>query len=363
MRQQYVPEEDTDAPELLAQSAGDSTMRERDEGEPGFLDKYWWLCAFAIGMLLFGFVKVTYGAVAAEWRVNLVKGTTTTDTPTGATEAEAWAKCQALIPKSAATSTTYRCQTPVFSAVVTPDPVTCPPAPASTTRTQTCPTGTTGTWAQTSSSTVGPAPTCTVTTIWSPTIAPSGACVTSPPTSTTPTAAVICSTSPLNQPFSACAATTLGTPSGDQAVLYCPSVVTYGSAQAACPAAYWYNWSGMQGASKTLTNAGWYPRSQIQFSTTPPPPPPPPATGSATLAWTPPTQNDDGSALTNLAGYRIVYGTSPTALTQTVQVANPSASTYVVNGLASGTWYFGVRAYDSTGAESINSNVASKVLP
>jgi hypothetical protein len=82
-------------------------------------------------------------------------------------------------------------------------------------------------------------------------------------------------------------------------------------------------------------------------------------TGSATLSWTPPTQNTDGSSLTNLAGYRILYGTSPTALTRTVQLANPGLSRYVVENLAVGTWYFSVRSYSTAGAESSASNVAS----
>jgi Putative Ig domain len=88
----------------------------------------------------------------------------------------------------------------------------------------------------------------------------------------------------------------------------------------------------------------------------------PTATSSATLSWTPPTQNTDGSTLTNLAGYRLYYGTSATALTQSIQIANPSVSTYVIDGLTPTTYYFAVRAYTSGGAESTNSNVASKTL-
>src|SRR5581483_2849230 len=43
--------------------------------------------------------------------------------------------------------------------------------------------------------------------------------------------------------------------------------------------------------------------------------------GSATVKWTAPTLNTDGSALTNLAGYYVKYGTSPTSLTGSVQIA------------------------------------------
>jgi hypothetical protein len=88
-----------------------------------------------------------------------------------------------------------------------------------------------------------------------------------------------------------------------------------------------------------------------------------PANGSATLSWTPPTENTDGTNLSNLAGFRIQYGASATALTQTVQISNPGVVTYVVTGLNSGNWYFAIRAYNSGGAESANSNVVSKTIP
>lgn len=84
--------------------------------------------------------------------------------------------------------------------------------------------------------------------------------------------------------------------------------------------------------------------------------------GGAVLSWTAPTANTDGTALTNLAGYRIAYGTSSSALTQTVQVANPSVTNYTISNLSPGTYYFSVRAYTSNGTESANSNVSSKVV-
>jgi hypothetical protein len=82
--------------------------------------------------------------------------------------------------------------------------------------------------------------------------------------------------------------------------------------------------------------------------------------GAATVSWTPPTRNTDGSTLTNLAGFRISYGTSSSALTNTVQVSNASVSRYVIENLSGGTWYFAVRAYNSTGKESTPSGVVSK---
>jgi Putative Ig domain len=86
------------------------------------------------------------------------------------------------------------------------------------------------------------------------------------------------------------------------------------------------------------------------------------ATGSATVSWTAPTQNTDGTAISGLAGYYIYYGTSATALTHTVQVANPGLLTYTVQGLAPGTWYFSVAAYTTGSSQSPASNPASAVI-
>src|SRR3954464_15783549 len=84
------------------------------------------------------------------------------------------------------------------------------------------------------------------------------------------------------------------------------------------------------------------------------------ANGRATLSWTAPTENTDGSTLSNLSGYRIRYGTSASALTQTIVIDNSSVTTYVVEDLSPATWYFAVTAVNSQGAESSNSNVANK---
>ena len=57
--------------------------------------------------------------------------------------------------------------------------------------------------------------------------------------------------------------------------------------------------------------------------------------GTATISWIPPTQNTDGSALTDLAGYRIYYGTSPSSLNQNVELSNPGlTSSYGTGPLA-----------------------------
>lgn len=86
------------------------------------------------------------------------------------------------------------------------------------------------------------------------------------------------------------------------------------------------------------------------------------ASGSATLSWTPPTQNSDGTTLGNLAGYRVMYGRTSSNLDQTVNVDNPSVNRYMVENLSSGIWYFAVVAVNSTGATSPLSNTASKTI-
>jgi hypothetical protein len=93
------------------------------------------------------------------------------------------------------------------------------------------------------------------------------------------------------------------------------------------------------------------------------PTPPPPTTGTATLSWIPPTQNTDGSALTNLAGFRIYHGTSPNALTDVVQVPGAGSAGYTYSPLASGTHYFAITAYTTNGTESAKSTVGSKTIP
>jgi hypothetical protein len=89
---------------------------------------------------------------------------------------------------------------------------------------------------------------------------------------------------------------------------------------------------------------------------------PPPATGTATLSWTAPTKNADGSPITGLSGYRIYYGTDPNHFTQTIKISGAASTKYVVNGLAAGTYYFAVSAYNTAGQESVKSNIASKSI-
>jgi hypothetical protein len=80
------------------------------------------------------------------------------------------------------------------------------------------------------------------------------------------------------------------------------------------------------------------------------------------LSWAAPTENTDGSALTNLAGYDIYYGTSANAMTQKVNINTVGMLTYVISNLSAGTWYFEILAVNSQGVESNPSGVVSTTL-
>jgi hypothetical protein len=88
------------------------------------------------------------------------------------------------------------------------------------------------------------------------------------------------------------------------------------------------------------------------------------ASGTATLSWMPPTENTDGSPLTDLAGFNIYWGTSPANYSNSVTIANPGLTTYVVDNLLPGnTYYFTTTAFNSDDLESTFSNVTSKTIP
>jgi hypothetical protein len=87
-----------------------------------------------------------------------------------------------------------------------------------------------------------------------------------------------------------------------------------------------------------------------------------PTNKTADVTWTAPTTNTNGTALTDLAGYRIYYGTNPTALSKSVNVPSAAATDYIVQGLTQGTWYFAVTAYTNTGVQSNFSTVVSKTI-
>jgi hypothetical protein len=86
------------------------------------------------------------------------------------------------------------------------------------------------------------------------------------------------------------------------------------------------------------------------------------STGGATLSWTAPTENEDGTPLTDLAGFMIAYGTHKNTLSQSIRIENPSIDRYVVTDLEPGTYYFGVKAISANGTESSLSGLVRKVV-
>jgi hypothetical protein len=87
---------------------------------------------------------------------------------------------------------------------------------------------------------------------------------------------------------------------------------------------------------------------------------PPTGSGTAVLSWTPPTTNTDGSPL-ELAGFNIYAGTSSGNLQLQTSVSALD-TTFVVENLAEGTYFFAVTAVSVTGTESSFSNIASKTI-
>lgn len=77
------------------------------------------------------------------------------------------------------------------------------------------------------------------------------------------------------------------------------------------------------------------------------------AAADVSLAW-------DPSISSNISGYRLYIGSSSRSYGAPIQLGNQTAHT--VTGLAAGTWYFSVTAFDVNGNESGFSNEVSTVI-
>ncbi len=86
------------------------------------------------------------------------------------------------------------------------------------------------------------------------------------------------------------------------------------------------------------------------------------ASGSALLSWFPPTTNADGTAMSDLAGYRIEFGRTAGAPDQSVHIDNPSINSFLIEGLAPGTWHFAIVALNAARVESPKANLGSKTI-
>jgi hypothetical protein len=88
------------------------------------------------------------------------------------------------------------------------------------------------------------------------------------------------------------------------------------------------------------------------------------ADGSARLSWTAPTQNTDGSALTNLAGYKIYHATTSAdvAAATPITVSDKTAVTYTITELPTGPRYYGIKAINTEGIMSVMSGLVNNVI-
>ncbi len=86
------------------------------------------------------------------------------------------------------------------------------------------------------------------------------------------------------------------------------------------------------------------------------------ADADATLAWVPPTQNIDGTPLTNLAGYVISYGSTQDTLSHSVLINDPNIDSAVFEDLEPGTYFFAVQALTQSGELSGLSDLLQKVV-
>jgi predicted metalloprotease len=86
------------------------------------------------------------------------------------------------------------------------------------------------------------------------------------------------------------------------------------------------------------------------------------ATGSATVSWTPPTTYVDGSTIKDLAGYLVVFGASPSDLSNEIEIPSPLITSAVIEALTPGVWYFAVKAYTTASIESDLSAIVYKSI-
>lgn len=134
------------------------------------------------------------------------------------------------------------------------------------------------------------------------------------------------------------------------------SIIAYG--QGATEQAAWDDCFRLQAITRAMTAAEtrkaavapvttvatrWC-KNPIRYASVSPDPVTPSPSTPGLISWQPPTKNDDGSALTDLAWYLVSYGTTPEAQVTTVRVP----STVTTFQLPKGTWYCSVRAVNST---------------
>jgi hypothetical protein len=84
--------------------------------------------------------------------------------------------------------------------------------------------------------------------------------------------------------------------------------------------------------------------------------------GAISISWIPPLENSDGTALVDLAGYRVYLGLESGSYSSVIDIDSIGITSYVIDNLQPGTYYISVTAYDSEGNESVYSNELSKLV-
>jgi len=83
--------------------------------------------------------------------------------------------------------------------------------------------------------------------------------------------------------------------------------------------------------------------------------------GMATLTWVAPTENTDGTPLTDLAGFKIYQGNAPGDRAGAIyDIPDPALTSFVAEPLAEGSYCFVTTAYNAITVESDESNEVCK---
>lgn len=84
------------------------------------------------------------------------------------------------------------------------------------------------------------------------------------------------------------------------------------------------------------------------------PPAPGPSEAPVAFSWSAPALSEDGSALTDLAGYKVYDGSTTSTYGMVTDVGR--VTSFTTAPMTEGTYYFAVTAYDTKGNESDFSN-------
>jgi hypothetical protein len=84
---------------------------------------------------------------------------------------------------------------------------------------------------------------------------------------------------------------------------------------------------------------------------------------SVTLSWTIPSTNEDGTPLTDLAGFTAYYGATTGSYSHSTTIDNPGVTSLFLENFSYGhTYYFAITAFDESGNESEYSDEVSQVF-